>query len=1636
MYSKAKYRLIPLLIVALVATDASALVWDHLSSDTGGLPDPGPGDQQTGCHVLDIDHDGLNDFVIAERTLSPSIVWYRRTASGWDRYVIEDQVMPMDAGGHFTDIDGDGDLDISFGGGFDSNEIWWWANPAPVFHPDSTWTRRIIKNSGANKHHDQLFGDFDQDGREELVFWNQLAGGKLMLAEIPADPLLPDPWAFAPIFTGDANSEGLFAGDIDLDGHPDIVGAGYWHEYDGSGGFIAHPIAPHMAFSRTAVGQLIPGGRPEVVFCPGDSDGPLAWYEWVDGAWVETIILPLVDHGHSLQVADLDADGLQDIFVAEMHTPGPGSAAQVRVLYGDGTGNFVTETVATGLGTHEGRIADLDGDGDLDILGKPFTAGTPNLNIWLQEGTPAALWNFSGQVLDPSPHPEPTGRIDDLQVADIDGDSWPDLWLPGSAGQESLYQMHWYKGPYWQRFAINQGNFGPGAWCDLDGDGDLDLAVERASATPTVVWLENTGDPTQPDWPEHVIQTGLSGIPTEILASDLNRDGRVDLFVLCGDLEACSLLAPSDPADPWTLVGLGSSPAFRSGLAVDDIDRDGDPDLLWGNGWLENPDDLLMTPWPDHAAAVNWPAENRALLKDMNGDGRPDAILASTAGIEGVAWFASPVDPASGSWSRTTIGETDFTGIASLQAGDFDADGDVDIFAAENRAGDDPDKMVIFENSGGTGSVWLEIPGPATGSHRARVADLDRDGDLDIAGKNHDGAGGPLKLELWENNLNPQLELDQWVRHVIDPARPWRAVFVTTGDIDRDGFEDVINGAWWYRNPGVPDGDWARFDLGLPLRNMCAVADFDRDGDLDVLGTQGIPWDHSSQFVWNRNDGAGNFTVLENIPDGSGSFLQGTATTVYNVDRNLSFNPAEVALSWENGGGGIQMLTIPEDPSTVPWTWRIISATTQFEGIHAADLDRDGDKDILLGNIWLRNDSPDWTTFIIEDTTEEPDRVLLVDLNRDGRLDALVGFEEWPDELVWYEQPADPTGTWPRHDIATLFGPMSIDVADLDKDGDLDIVVGEHNLPDPTASSVYVYENISDGIIWQPHLIYTGDEHHMGTQLLDADNDGDLDIVSFGWDHSEVVLYENLATPGGAGLPLSPGVTMTPPGGQFSCPAEVTLTTEGAAGIRFTLDGSTPTELSPLFTIPVALDTTVVLRARAFASGFRPGPVAEAQYFFFPDPVPPRVARVVSSGVPDHLIVHFTEPVDSVTASLPANYVIAPEVAVLEAVSGPDPATVELTTSGLVPDAEYNLSVTGLSDLACPPNDLAPGQESSFTYTPWIRTNEGVIAFYDFDEGGGSTVHDRSGIFPLLDLTIADPGAVVWSTGRLDVISETIIESSGPAGKINSSCRAAGEITIETWISPGDLTLNGPARIVTVSGDQFARNFTLGQGVYNQAGDQIDARLTLSTTSTNGQPSLVTGAGTLPPSLTHVVYTRDSAGSARIFIDGQLITEEPREGVMSNWVTTYPLALANEVGSPGARFWLGGFHLLAIYDRALSPDTVFRNYNAGVPEPAVSQAGPPKALPFSLHDNVPNPFNPVTRISFDLATPRTVDLAVFDVAGRRVRQLLTAAAYPAGRHTEIWDGKDNHGRTVGAGVYFYRIMAGPHVVTKKMLLLK
>jgi hypothetical protein len=90
---------------------------------------------------------------------------------------------------------------------------------------------------------------------------------------------------------------------------------------------------------------------------------------------------------------------------------------------------------------------------------------------------------------------------------------------------------------------------------------------------------------------------------------------------------------------------------------------------------------------------------------------------------------------------------------------------------------------------------------------------------------------------------------------------------------------------------------------------------------------------------------------------------------------------------------------------------------------------------------------------------------------------------------------------------------------------------------------------------------------------------------------------------------------------------------------------------------------------------------------------------------------------------------------------------------------------------------------------------------------------------------------------------------------------------------------------------------------------------------------------------------------------------------------------------------------------------------------------------FRLAQNYPNPFNPTTTIAFDLPEAQRVDLAVYGIDGRRVRQLV-ADFRAAGHYEVVWNGTDDASRVVASGAYICSVVAGPYSSTHKMILMK
>jgi hypothetical protein len=129
------------------------------------------------------------------------------------------------------------------------------------------------------------------------------------------------------------------------------------------------------------------------------------------------------------------------------------------------------------------------------------------------------------------------------------------------------------------------------------------------------------------------------------------------------------------------------------------------------------------------------------------------------------------------------------------------------------------------------------------------------------------------------------------------------------------------------------------------------------------------------------------------------------------------------------------------------------------------------------------------------------------------------------------------------------------------------------------------------------------------------------------------------------------------------------------------------------------------------------------------------------------------------------------------------------------------------------------------------------------------------------------------------------------------------------------------------------------------------------------------------------------------------------------------------------------YYCLAIWKRdsaSLPLEGTYELYVNDVPTAVADEAPPASTVLASAY---PNPFNPQTKIEFDVAVAQHVTLEIFDIRGARVRTLVDDVL-PAARHTAVWDGKDDAGGKAASGVYFVRLAAGDVRDVRKLGLLK
>ncbi len=319
---------------------------------------------------------------------------------------------------------------------------------------------------------------------------------------------------------------------------------------------------------------------------------------------------------------------------------------------------------------------------------------------------------------------------------------------------------------------------------------------------------------------------------------------------------------------------------------------------------------------------------------------------------------------------------------------------------------------------------------------------------------------------------------------------------------------------------------------------------------------------------------------------------------------------------------------------------------------------------------------------------------------------------------------------------------------------------------------------------------------------------------------------------------------------------------------------------------------------------------------------PPEIQLV--EGERQSVTVTFTD-VDSETVAL----AVGPD--------GPDFVTVErLDGGGAVLIADAPDGVAGMhrvtlvaTDDGTPP--MSSTTELTITVEPAaapdpVRVSDGLAALYEFNEGRGSVVGSSTG--PGSDLQILDPDAVTWQPGALTITAPTGITAVDTGPVVSPIIAQSNELTVEAWVTPA-ADQDGPARIVSLSIDPLQRNVTLAQGGPGGDGGTFwSGRVRTTTTGANGLPAITTEPGTATGGArTHLALTRSPEGTVVLFVDGVARAEGRVEGDLSTWDASFPLILANE--ATGDRPWLGTLHLVAIYDRALSPAEIDRNYRVG-----------------------------------------------------------------------------------------------------------
>ncbi len=679
------------------------------------------------------------------------------------------------------------------------------------------------------------------------------------------------------------------------------------------------PLYPNARYGENGSGAGVVGdfdgdGDPDIATTDSEVGAGLrVFLNEGDAVFVEGPFTPNAVNSPSMAAADLDGDGDLDLLLASV------APADVAIAINDGTGVLaVAGSVALGSSARSVAAEDVDGDGDADII----AAHGNSVSVALNRG--------DGTFASPLAHAV-GGTGSDLSVVDIDGDLDPDVVVGLSSSAEVVVLRNTGLGVF---PAVE--TYAAGALvvsldvADMDGGGGPDILVGGAFGAD-LYWLPNDG--TGAFLAPNAVPLGVLA-PHYVALGDLDNDGDADVGVNTGVIGAITFSALlNDGAGGFSdagqhAVAYGSSLALPRGPILADLDDDADLDVYsMLTGWspvsiLIGKGDGGFVSSQSYDLVTTFGASGRSILEDLDGDGALDLIQANYSS-GGVTVLPGHGDGSFGSAIEYAVAPL---GPQWVDAADLDADGDLDLAVA---SGNPPGDVFVLLNDGFGGLSAATSVSSYDGPLAVEAGDLDGDGDQDLAVLNQPLLG-PGSVEILLNNGKASF--------VTGIGVGASALALALGDLDGDFDLDIAlagaGGVTVLTNGGEADFTaWSTAPAGFAY--ALALGDLDGDGDIDALTG------HVGDVGVLLNDGSGLLAVAQYYESGA------QATDVLLADVDGDGDPDAAAARDSTFKMAVRVLLNDGDGTmTIASDFGVGSDYGPY-AIAAGDLDGDGDLDLV-----------------------------------------------------------------------------------------------------------------------------------------------------------------------------------------------------------------------------------------------------------------------------------------------------------------------------------------------------------------------------------------------------------------------------------------------------------------------------------------------------------------------------------------------------------------------------------------------------------------------------------------------------------------------------------------------------------------